>query len=207
MCSNIIIIIYTIVMNSNASSSSIQLSYVGVCKRIKATSGDVVIDRANGSIMVIPEGHVWLAGDNVYNSSDSRMYGPMPIGMLQGRVFFKFGLYPFHASSIDHIVLKDKYHGMKYEQQDPNKQCYYVSKDRNITVHNDHDSIDHHLQQQQQHNVVPNRMRNKVNNTSSIKNDCNSNSDDIKSDDSSDLSNDTTNRHIAPNVVEKILKP
>lgn len=159
--------------------------------------------------MVIPEGHVWLAGDNVYNSSDSRMYGPMPIGMLQGRVFFKFGLYPFHASSIDHIVLKDKYHGMKYEQQDPNKQCYYVSKDRNITVHNDHDSINHHLQQQQQqqHNVVPNRMRNKVNNTSSIKNDCNNNSDDIKSDDSSDLSNDTTNRHISTDIVEKILKP
>ena len=175
--------------------------------------------------MVIPEGHVWLAGDNVYNSSDSRMYGPMPIGMLQGRVFFKLGLYPFHASSIDHIVLKDKYHGMKYEQQDPNKQCYYVSKDRNITVHNDHDNIDNHSQkqrqQQQQNNFVPNSMRSKVNNTapvgsqgthvsyhtSSINNDCNRNNDNIKSDDSSDLSNGTSDRHISPNVVEKILKP
>lgn len=172
--------------------------------------------------MVIPEGHVWLAGDNVYNSSDSRMYGPMPIGMLQGRVFFKLGLYPFHASSIDHIVLKDKYHGMKYEQQDPNKQCYYVSKDRNITVHNDHDDIGNHSQkQQQQNNFVPNSMRNKVNNTapvgsqgthvsyhtSSTNNDCNRNNDNIKSDDSSDLSNGTSDRHISPNVVEKILKP
>lgn len=176
--------------------------------------------------MVIPEGHVWLAGDNVYNSSDSRMYGPMPIGMLQGRVFFKFGLYPIHASSIDHIVLKDKYHGMKYEQQDPNKQCYYVSKDRNITVHNDHDNINHHLQQQkqQQHqqNFVPNSMRNKDNNiapvgsqgthvsynTSNTKNDCNSNSDDIKSDDNYNLSNNTSDRrNISSNVVDKILKP
>lgn len=183
--------------------------------------------------MVIPEGHVWLAGDNTYNSSDSRIYGPMPIGMLQGRVFFKFGLYPFHASSIDHIVLKDKYNGMKYDQQDPNKQCYYVSKDRNVTVLNDHDHINnnhHHTQQQQSQLQLSynNTQRNKENNTytitqskgipvgmnnkshdsynsSNIRNDCNRGSRDNNT--SSDDNNDTSNRHISSVDVDKIVKP
>lgn len=37
----------------------------------------------------VPEGHVWLEGDNPSNSSDSRSYGPIPLAMVRGRVFFK----------------------------------------------------------------------------------------------------------------------
>lgn len=65
-----------------------------VCKRITATAGDLVVVRENEHIKettVIPPGHVWLAGDNCHNSTDSRTYGPVSAGLLRGRVFLKLG--------------------------------------------------------------------------------------------------------------------
>lgn len=58
-----------------------------VCKRVVAVPGDVVsADRLNKRPIVVPEGHVWLLGDNKENSIDSRVYGPVPMAMLQGKV-------------------------------------------------------------------------------------------------------------------------
>lgn len=37
----------------------------------------------------VPPGHVWLEGDNAANSTDSRSYGPIPLAMVHGRVFYK----------------------------------------------------------------------------------------------------------------------
>lgn len=37
----------------------------------------------------VPTGHVWLQGDNVLNSTDSRDYGPVPMALVRGRVFCK----------------------------------------------------------------------------------------------------------------------
>lgn len=80
---------YTSILLSNSN--------VDVCKRILATEGErVLTTRGQGFFQevvrtVVPSGHVWLAGDNVENSTDSRNYGPVPIGLLQGRVFVKFG--------------------------------------------------------------------------------------------------------------------
>lgn len=36
--------------------------------------------------IVVPPGHIWLTGDNMANSTDSRDYGPVPLGMIRGRV-------------------------------------------------------------------------------------------------------------------------
>lgn len=40
----------------------------------------------HSSVIVVPKGHVWLEGDNFQNSSDSRLYGPVPMGLVKSRV-------------------------------------------------------------------------------------------------------------------------
>jgi inner membrane protease subunit 1 len=37
----------------------------------------------------VPPGHVWLQGDNKDNSTDSRDYGPVPYGLVTGKVFYR----------------------------------------------------------------------------------------------------------------------
>ena len=58
-----------------------------ICKRVKALSGALVW---NG-VMVerVPPGHVWLEGDNKQASQDSRTFGPIPLGLVKGRVVMK----------------------------------------------------------------------------------------------------------------------
>jgi inner membrane protease subunit 1 len=37
-------------------------------------------------IFKVPEGHVFLAGDNLPWSRDSRNYGPVPMGLINGKI-------------------------------------------------------------------------------------------------------------------------
>ncbi|XP_053984801.1 mitochondrial inner membrane protease subunit 1 [Hylaeus anthracinus] len=55
-----------------------------ICKRVVGLPGDKV---RHG--VIVPNGHVWLEGDNRNNSTDSRVYGPVPQGLLQGRALCK----------------------------------------------------------------------------------------------------------------------
>ncbi len=41
----------------------------------------------------VPEGEVWVMGDNRTNSSDSRYFGSVPTSSITGRVFFRY--WPF----------------------------------------------------------------------------------------------------------------
>lgn len=53
-----------------------------ICKRIIGMPGDQ-IRIGFASSEVVPIGHVWLEGDNSSNSSDSRVYGPIPQGLIR----------------------------------------------------------------------------------------------------------------------------
>ncbi|EXJ63463.1 uncharacterized protein A1O5_11512 [Cladophialophora psammophila CBS 110553] len=36
----------------------------------------------------VPEGHVWVAGDNLSYSRDSRFYGPVPMALITGKTLY-----------------------------------------------------------------------------------------------------------------------
>ena len=55
-----------------------------VCKRVTWTSSD-----SGFFTHRIPKGCVYLMGDSRNNSKDSRDYGPVPIGLIQGVVIFR----------------------------------------------------------------------------------------------------------------------
>ncbi|CAE7215062.1 imp1 [Symbiodinium necroappetens] len=62
-----------------------------ICKRILGLQGDrvKVWSHIGEKEVLIPRGHVWLEGDNKAASHDSRHYGPVPVGLLQGKVRLK----------------------------------------------------------------------------------------------------------------------
>ncbi|KAH6915023.1 peptidase S24/S26A/S26B/S26C [Coprinopsis sp. MPI-PUGE-AT-0042] len=64
-------------------------------KRIIAVEGDVVntLPPHPRKQVVISEGHVWIEGDDHYNSDDSNIYGPVPLGLIESRL--NGILYPF----------------------------------------------------------------------------------------------------------------
>lgn len=41
------------------------------------------------SYTIVPIGHVWLQGDNGTNSTDSRNYGPVPLGLIRSKAVCK----------------------------------------------------------------------------------------------------------------------
>ncbi|KAF2838291.1 LexA/Signal peptidase [Patellaria atrata CBS 101060] len=60
-----------------------------VMKRVIGMPGDFVLRDTPGrsDVMVqVPEGHFWSAGDNQAFSRDSRIYGPIPLALIRGKV-------------------------------------------------------------------------------------------------------------------------
>ncbi|KAL4576735.1 hypothetical protein LXL04_012834 [Taraxacum kok-saghyz] len=55
-------------------------------KRITAMAGDWISVPYSYDAVKIPEGHCWVEGDNPTNSLDSRSFGPIPVGLIRGRV-------------------------------------------------------------------------------------------------------------------------
>ncbi|XP_026491382.1 mitochondrial inner membrane protease subunit 1 [Vanessa tameamea] len=69
-----------------------------ICKRITGLPGDKVKGYFPRGSQVVPRGHVWLEGDNSDNSKDSRMYGPVPQGLIRGRVVCR--VWPLNKMSL-----------------------------------------------------------------------------------------------------------
>jgi inner membrane protease subunit 1 len=61
-----------------------------ICKRITAIAHDFIPSKnVDQDTECVPRGHVWVEGDNKSESLDSREYGPLPIGLIQGTVIFR----------------------------------------------------------------------------------------------------------------------
>ncbi|XP_057965155.1 uncharacterized protein LOC131155777 [Malania oleifera] len=55
-------------------------------KRIIALPGDWIKIPNSYDALKIPEGHCWVEGDNSASSMDSRSFGPIPLGLIRGKV-------------------------------------------------------------------------------------------------------------------------
>lgn len=61
-----------------------------VTKRVMGLEGDVVCVPATrefgpARVVKVPKGHVWIQGDNLERSRDSRAYGPVPQALVVGK--------------------------------------------------------------------------------------------------------------------------
>jgi len=64
-----------------------------VVKRVVGLPGDNICPDPSAAeagaampLFKVPPGHYWLQGDNFRNSTDSRSYGPVPFGLIRGKV-------------------------------------------------------------------------------------------------------------------------
>ncbi|KAF8346688.1 peptidase S24/S26A/S26B/S26C [Amanita rubescens] len=59
-------------------------------KRIIALQGDVVKTRppCQESEVSIPQGHIWIEGDEPFHTEDSNLFGPVPLGLVDAKLAF-----------------------------------------------------------------------------------------------------------------------
>ncbi|KAF9068019.1 peptidase S24/S26A/S26B/S26C, partial [Rhodocollybia butyracea] len=71
-----------------------------VCKRVIGLPGDVVCVDPTGQTspstehVLVPKGHIWICGDNLPYSRDSRLYGPVPMALIRSRLFARVSCSP-----------------------------------------------------------------------------------------------------------------
>jgi len=69
-----------------------------VCKRVVGLEGDRIPLQYRDSHRFVPAGRLWVEGDNFTESRDSRNYGPVPLGLVRGRVVAR--LYPLEKCGL-----------------------------------------------------------------------------------------------------------
>eukprot|EP01133_Synstelium_polycarpum_P015355 gene15355-18214_t len=66
-----------------------------IIKRVRFVAGDTIVFEglSEKSKYTVPQGYVWIEGDNLETSFDSRSYGAVPLPLIKGTVICR--LYPF----------------------------------------------------------------------------------------------------------------
>ncbi|KAF3770964.1 LexA/Signal peptidase [Cryphonectria parasitica EP155] len=76
-------------------------------KRVAGLPGDYVLvhspESGRDEMIQIPKGHCWVLGDNLPASRDSRLYGPLPMALIDGKVIYQTGSWPWQWSQIKKI--------------------------------------------------------------------------------------------------------
>ncbi|OCK85687.1 LexA/Signal peptidase [Lepidopterella palustris CBS 459.81] len=85
------------------------LPYECAVKRVVGMPGDFVLvgtpgteqveggDGRAGWMVQVPDGHCWVAGDNQEFSRDSRIFGPLPLALIKGKVIANVPFPPWRA--------------------------------------------------------------------------------------------------------------
>ncbi|KAK3945073.1 hypothetical protein QBC46DRAFT_372674 [Diplogelasinospora grovesii] len=62
-------------------------------KRVLGLPGDYVMidtpESGSEAMIQVPQGHCWIVGDNLTASRDSRLFGPVPLALIRGKVIAK----------------------------------------------------------------------------------------------------------------------
>jgi inner membrane protease subunit 1 len=87
--------------------------------------------RGEGKYIKVPKGYVWIVGDNLSNSTDSRHYGPVPLAMVKGKVLARVSnLLPVSSVYIAYISGMAKSHQL--HDSDPGDQHHSANTGRQV---------------------------------------------------------------------------
>ena len=67
----------------------------GKVEPVKGENGYARQREAPEDMLQVPQGHMWVEGDNAPWSRDSREYGPVPLGLVRGKVVAR--IWPLHG--------------------------------------------------------------------------------------------------------------
>lgn len=59
---------------------------------------NVATSLSESSLEIVPNGHLWVEGDNSINSADSRNYGPVPASLVVGKVWLR--VWPLRGEAV-----------------------------------------------------------------------------------------------------------
>lgn len=67
-----------------------------IVKRVVAVSGDVVktLPPYLQPEVLVPEGHIWVEGDEPFHSLDSNSFGPIPLALVDAKL--RYIVWPLH---------------------------------------------------------------------------------------------------------------